>query len=326
MPLCSLIPIVFPKVLTCGLLLYSASVLWLKVSVIGSFIQGAVLVTLVPLILYAYFSVTAVGPGSPLDFDELRIRDVKDVEEGVEFPPEFLAARTITLDNTGRYRYCTECKVWKPDRCHHCSACNKCYLKRDHHCVWFPGCIGYNNHKFFVQFLLYSSVYAFWIFAATTWDLVVWFRAQRYDSEFLDVNVVCVWALSAAAVVALTAFCAFNVYLVTKNQTTGEFQRRSSLYSDLEMYADCTNEPRPVIENPFDLGSRRRNWAAVMGDSWKEWLLPMRTSAFANARHSFDESGLYFTIDEQAHTKLLESMELQAQLIKRFNFKRVTHV
>lgn len=322
MHICSLIPILFPKLLTCGLALYSAVVLWLKVSVIGSFIQGTVLLTLVPLILYAYFSTIAVGPGSPLDFEELRIRDLNDVETGMEFPPDFLAAKTVTLDSTGRHRYCVKCKVWKPDRCHHCSACDKCYLRRDHHCVWFPGCIGYNNHKFFLHFLLYASVYAFWICIITTWDLVVWFRAHSYERELLNVHLVCLWALSAAATVALTAFCAFNIYLVCKNETTGEYQRRSTLNSDLEMYADCTNGPRTVIENPFDLGSRRRNWAAVMGDTWKEWLLPIRTTASQKARHSFDESGLYFKIDEQAHAKLAESMALQARLITRFNSKR----
>ena len=42
-----------------------------------------------------------------------------------------------------RRRYCLQCNVFKPERCHHCSACNRCVLNMDHHCPWINNCVGF---------------------------------------------------------------------------------------------------------------------------------------------------------------------------------------
>lgn len=45
----------------------------------------------------------------------------------------------------------------KPPRAHHCSICDRCIMKMDHHCPWVGGCVGFNNHKLFLQFLVYTA-------------------------------------------------------------------------------------------------------------------------------------------------------------------------
>jgi hypothetical protein len=55
---------------------------------------------------------------------------------------------------------CDKCNHWKPPRAFHCSVCNKCVFKMDHHCVWLCTCIGANNAKFFVQFLVATGAYS----------------------------------------------------------------------------------------------------------------------------------------------------------------------
>ena len=48
-----------------------------------------------------------------------------------------------TISRSGGVRWCRECRVVKPDRCHHCSSCQRCVLKMDHHCPWLGWCIVY---------------------------------------------------------------------------------------------------------------------------------------------------------------------------------------
>ena len=52
--------------------------------------------------------------------------------------------------------FCKKCEKFRPIRSHHCKTCNKCILKMDHHCPWIANCVGYDNHKYFLLFLLYT--------------------------------------------------------------------------------------------------------------------------------------------------------------------------
>jgi palmitoyltransferase len=64
--------------------------------------------------------------------------------------------RNIDLEN-----FCFYCKVIKSTRTFHCMICNKCVEKFDHHCVYINNCLGHRNHKYFIMFLLFISIYIF---------------------------------------------------------------------------------------------------------------------------------------------------------------------
>mmetsp|Transcript_32159 Transcript_32159/g.31910 ORF Transcript_32159/g.31910 Transcript_32159/m.31910 type:complete len:140 (-) Transcript_32159:297-716(-) len=54
--------------------------------------------------------------------------------------------------------FCNKCQKARPARAHHCSVCDKCILRMDHHCPWIGNCVGFYNHRYFIQFLLYAGI------------------------------------------------------------------------------------------------------------------------------------------------------------------------
>lgn len=54
----------------------------------------------------------------------------------------------------GEVRYCQKCNQYKPPRSHHCRVCDRCVLRMDHHCVWINNCVGHNNYRAFLLFLI----------------------------------------------------------------------------------------------------------------------------------------------------------------------------
>ena len=53
---------------------------------------------------------------------------------------------------------CDICQMRKFERSSHCSICSKCVLRRDHHCVWIGTCVGLQNLRYFINFLVWVIV------------------------------------------------------------------------------------------------------------------------------------------------------------------------
>ncbi|XP_033101166.1 palmitoyltransferase ZDHHC22-like [Anneissia japonica] len=67
-----------------------------------------------------------------------------------------------TSDSMKEWTYCSLCRLDSPPRCHHCPICNVCVLKRISHCFFVGKCIGHYNHRYYVSFLIYTILVAFY--------------------------------------------------------------------------------------------------------------------------------------------------------------------
>uniref|UniRef100_A0A914XYY3 Palmitoyltransferase n=1 Tax=Panagrolaimus superbus TaxID=310955 RepID=A0A914XYY3_9BILA len=57
--------------------------------------------------------------------------------------------------------FCSTCLLIRPVRSKHCRYCDKCVRRFDHHCIWINKCIGSENHRLFISYLILLQVSAF---------------------------------------------------------------------------------------------------------------------------------------------------------------------
>ncbi|OCF44824.1 hypothetical protein I317_01313 [Kwoniella heveanensis CBS 569] len=87
-------------------------------------------------------------------------------------------------------RWCRFCEIVKPDRTHHCRHCGTCVLQFDHHCLWIGQCVGWANHKFFIIFTFWGTLFCFY--------LLITLIAISAKSSYTDGQVVGLIAVSLA--------------------------------------------------------------------------------------------------------------------------------
>jgi hypothetical protein len=90
-----------------------------------------------------------------------------------------------------RTLWCRKCDKEKPPRAHHCSMCNACFLRMDHHCPWVVGCVGFRNHKYFLNFLVYCSAalaYATAMQHSIVWNSCLYVSPLQHHLPFFECN------------------------------------------------------------------------------------------------------------------------------------------
>ncbi|EAR94873.2 DHHC zinc finger protein (macronuclear) [Tetrahymena thermophila SB210] len=155
---------------------------------------------------------------------------------------------------------CLDCQIIRPLRSKHCEICKKCIKVYDHHCPWVNNCVGANNYKYFISFII-----LLWLNKLTLLVLTFLHLLTQYDDEdtfilnwFKNLSENTLHSLlitkyvAAALIVAITLpfFCMLSVLCFVQinnlflNQTTYErynakakgetFRESSSLTSSKE--------------------------------------------------------------------------------------------
>lgn len=146
-------------------------------------------------------------------------------------PPQ---ATSFTVKSNGEIRFCKKCQARKPDRAHHCSTCRRCVLKMDHHCPWLATCIGLRNHKAFLLFLIYTTIFCLYSFAVSgSWVYYELLGQTQYNNTLMPVNFIMLAVVSGIIGLVVGAFTAWHVMLAARGQTTIECLEKTRYLSPL---------------------------------------------------------------------------------------------
>ncbi|KAM0561623.1 hypothetical protein ACHAPJ_002791 [Fusarium lateritium] len=195
---------------------------------------SAVGVALFLMLNWCYTTAVFTPPGSTTNDMGYGLLPTQNTPQGTSF----------TVKSNGEFRFCKKCQARKPDRAHHCSTCRRCVLKMDHHCPWLATCIGLRNHKAFLLFLIYTTVFCFWDFAVSaSW---VWYEAlddQDYIDTLLPVNFIMLSVISGIIGIVVGAFTGWHIHLARRGQTTIECLEKTRYLSPLRKTYNSAHDP-----------------------------------------------------------------------------------
>ncbi|KAL2133107.1 hypothetical protein VTI74DRAFT_2909 [Chaetomium olivicolor] len=158
-------------------------------------------------------------------------------------------ATSFTVKSNGELRFCKKCQARKPDRAHHCSTCRRCVLKMDHHCPWLATCVGLRNHKAFLLFLIYTTLFSLFCFAvsgAWVWE-EIFNTSVTHLENMLPVNYIMLCVIAGIISIVIGAFCSWHIYLAARGQTTIECLEKTRYLSPLRrtMHQTYINQHTP---------------------------------------------------------------------------------
>ncbi|KAJ9301496.1 hypothetical protein DTO271G3_1631 [Paecilomyces variotii] len=135
--------------------------------------------------------------------------------------------------------FCVFCMSRKPLRSKHCRRCARCVSKHDHHCPWIDNCVGANNLRHFVLYIITLEV-GIILFI----QLTIAYIGLLPNPEVVQCNVIkdslCNIVLRdtytlvlnfwiALQLVWVTMLCAVQLVQISRNQTTYENMRGHSI-------------------------------------------------------------------------------------------------
>lgn len=171
-------------------------------------------------------------------------------------------------------QYCGTCEEYRVPRSYHCKKCGCCILRRDHHCVWVGHCVGYPNHKFFIQFVFYLTVLLFigvcWHtigFCHDVFDKTADKRAIRYNFPIR----LLIFTFEIIFLFAIGMLFGVHFYHLCIN-TTGQ--------ETIELSALRKNHTTTLTHSLYHIDVIS-NIKSIMGNNIWDWFLPYLFTACA---------------------------------------------
>ncbi|CAI7672984.1 unnamed protein product [Penicillium pancosmium] len=208
--------------------------------------------------------------------------------------------------------FCVPCMSRKPLRSKHCRRCGRCVSKHDHHCPWIDNCVGANNLRHFVLYIVSLEV-GIILFVQLTVRYINALPAPTaatcnvindtlcsYVTRDTFTLVLNIWVI--LQLVWVTMLCAVQLVQISRNQTTYENMRGHHIdrsYPSSQAFASAMTAgttsldaaglsaagagPNPALSRPPP--PRRRH-----GNCFSQWSSLLGIDAFfATARDGLRE-------------------------------------
>ena len=120
------------------------------------------------------------------------------------------------------YKFCFQCRKFRPPRSYHCKECNRCILKMDHHCEWLHTCIGLQNYKYFFNTIFYGSC----LFLAMLITYFNYAREAIFNQSikiFYSYFIILVFLIMMVIFIRLIGLLILHMTLILTGRTAREF-------------------------------------------------------------------------------------------------------
>lgn len=188
------------------------------------------------------------------------------VVEDPGFVSASLEMTSFELEDMTKWTLCRHCGFQRPPRAHHCSICDACVLRFDHHCPWINNCVGLLNHRYFIQFLFYTTSFSAMTAAAMrpmVTNLFVYPEScpwpQMVCSGMASAHTF--WPISMCLAIMVLMFLMCHLVLLVCDMTS------------VEGVVWCATA---FWRRRCKCGHDSSNWVDVMGSKPLRWVLPIR--------------------------------------------------
>jgi len=208
--------------------------------------------------LWAYLKVSWADPGAVPDEWHEFVRKV-----GIALP----IAPGMREWQPSKATMCKQCSRPRPERSHHCALCGVCIMRLDHHCPWINNCVGFGNHKYFLQCIIYALVSCIVGFATAAPELLETCRRIHKIVHGVQGNT----ALEPTDEIAFLVFGALALFIAIFVVPLLYIQLRLAVINRTTIEDNYDN-----MDNPFDQGSVYRNLEQIFGKFGPDWFLPIQ--------------------------------------------------
>ncbi|GJN17189.1 hypothetical protein PR202_gb04239 [Eleusine coracana subsp. coracana] len=155
--------------------------------------------------------------------------------------------------------------------------------RKDHHCIWINNCVGHENYKIFLVFVLYAviaSIYSLVLIIGGAMHSLP--KDQQPDNDSSRTSIIICGVLLCPLALALMVLLGWHVYLILHNKTTIEYHEGVRAMWLAEKAGN-------IYHHPYDLGIYE-NLVSVLGPNILCWLCPIsrNTGNGVRFRTSYD--------------------------------------